>query len=73
LWVPLCKDKIRVALSKPSRSSAPGPEGVSYSVWKKITLINPTMILELLSPLVAFSYHPPSINPPTGSFWTSLA
>ena len=27
-------------------------------MWKKLNLINPAIILELLSPLVTFSYHP---------------
>jgi len=50
------------ALSKSSPSSAPGPEGVPYSVWKNVNLINPLIILDLLSPLVAFGYHPPSLK-----------
>jgi len=31
-------------------------------MWKKVNLINPTMILELFSLLVAFGYHPPSLQ-----------
>jgi len=47
---PLTIEEIKLALSKSSPSSAPGPDGVPYSVWKKVNLINPTIILELLSP-----------------------
>jgi len=57
--VPLSTNELRLAPSKFSPSSAPGPDVIPYSVWKKINLINPTIILELLSPLVAFGYHPP--------------
>jgi len=57
---PLTSEDIKLAFSKSSPSSAPGPDGVPYSVWKKVNLVNPTIILELLSPLVAFGYHPPS-------------
>jgi len=57
--VPLSKDEITLARSKSSPSSAPGPEGIPYSVWKRVNLINHTIILDLLSPLVALGYHPP--------------
>jgi len=63
---PLISEEVRLALSKSSHSSAPGPDGVPYSVWKKVKLINPTIILELLSPLVAFGYHPPSLKTANG-------
>jgi len=58
----LTKEEVRLALSKSSPSSPPGPDGVPYSVWKRVNHINPTIILELLSPLVAFRYHPPSLK-----------
>ena len=57
---PLTCEEIKLALSKSSPSSAPGPEGVPYSVWKKVNLVNPTIIVKLLSPMVACGYHPPS-------------
>jgi len=59
---PLASEEIKLALSKSSPSSAPGPDGVPYSVWKKVNLVNPTIIRELLSPLVAFGYHPLSLK-----------
>jgi len=63
---PLTKEEIKLALSKSSLSSARGPDGVPYSVWKKVNLINPTIIFELLSPLVAFGYHRPSLKTANG-------
>ena len=63
---PLMAEEIKLALSRSSPSSAPGPDGVPYSVWKKVNLVSPTIILELLSPLVAFGYHPPSLKTANG-------
>ena len=63
---PLTKEEIRLTLAKSSPSSAPGPDGVPYSVWKKINLINPRIIRGLLSPLVTFGYHPPSLKTANG-------
>jgi len=63
---PLTEVEVRLALSKSSPSSAPGPDGIPYSVWKKVNLINPSIILRLLSPLVAFGYHPPSLKNANG-------
>jgi len=42
------------------------PRRVPYSVWRKVNLINPTIILDLQSPLVAFGYHPPSLKTANG-------
>jgi len=64
--VPLTKEEVKVALSKSSPFSTPGPDGILYSVWKKGNLVNPSIILELLSPLVAFGYHPPSVKNANG-------
>ena len=63
---PLTEEDIKLALSKFSASSAPGPDGVPYGVWNKVNLINPAIILELLSPPVAFGYHPPSLKTANG-------
>ena len=46
--------------------SAPGPDWVPYSFWKKVNLVNPTIILEVLSPLLGFGYHPPSLKTANG-------
>jgi len=63
---PLSKDEIAHVLSKSSPSSAPGPDQVPYSAWKKINLITPSIILDLLSPLVDFGYHPPTLKTVNG-------
>jgi len=63
---PLTKIEIKLALSKSSPSLAPGPDGIPNSVWKRVNLVNPAILLELLSPLVAFGYHPPSLKTANG-------
>ena len=35
-------------------------------MWKRVDLINPAILLELLSPLVAFGYYPPSLKTANG-------
>ena len=64
--VPLTKEEIADALAKSSLSSAPGPDGVPYSVWKKVNTVNPNLLLDLLVPLVAFGYHPTTLKHANG-------
>jgi len=59
---PLTKEEVRLLVSKSSPSSAPGPYGIPYSVWKRVNQINPAIILELISPLVACGHHPPLLK-----------
>ena len=63
---PLTKEEITAAFAKSSPSSALGPDGVPYSVWKKVNSIKPTLLLDLLAPLVAFGYHPTSLKHANG-------
>ena len=44
----------------------PGPDGVPYSVWKKVNAIKPSLLLDLLAPLVTFGYHPASLKHANG-------
>jgi len=60
--VPLTIEVVKLARTKSSPSTAPGPDGVPYSLWKEGNRVNPTIILELLSPVVAFDYHPLSLQ-----------
>ena len=64
--VPLTKEEIAAALAKSSPSSAPGPDRVPYSVWKKVNANNPSFVLDLLAPLVAFGYHPTTLKHANG-------
>ena len=64
--LPLTKEEIAHALSKSSSSSAPGPDGIPYLMWKRVNGINPSILLEILSPLVSLGYHPTSLKGANG-------
>ena len=63
---PLTKEEIAAALAKFSPSSAPGPDGVPYSLWNKVNTINSSLLLDLLAPPVTFGYHPTSLTHANG-------
>ena len=63
---PITPDEIKQALSKCSPFSAPGPDGIPYRVWKKLNSINGDILLNQLSPLVTFGYHPPCLKHANG-------
>jgi len=63
---PLTSDEIAAALSKCSPTSAPGPDGIPYSVWKQGNKINPEVLLHILAPLVLLGYHPASLKSSNG-------
>jgi len=63
---PLTTSEIATALSKCSPNSAPGPDGIPYSVWKQVNKINPTILLHILAPLVLLGYHPASLKSSNG-------
>jgi len=63
---PLTTDEIAMALSKCSPTSAPGPDGIPYSIWKQVNKINPAILLHILSPLVLPGYHPASLKSSNG-------
>src|SRR5205807_5766598 len=63
---PLEADEISRALSKSSNTSAPGPDQINYQVWKQVNAINPSILLDLLHPLLALGYHPSSLKRANG-------
>jgi len=63
---PLTTDEIATALSKCSPTSAPGPDGIPYSTWKQVNKINPSILLQILSPLILVGYHPASLKGSNG-------
>jgi len=54
---PLLPGEIMAALRKCSSSSAPGPDTIPYSVWKRVHLTAPRLLTDLLGPLLKFGYH----------------
>ena len=63
---PLTTEEIAMALSKCSPTSAPGPDGIPYSTWKQVNKINPSILLQILAPLVLLGYHPASLQSSNG-------
>jgi len=63
---PLTKEEITTALSNCSPTSAPGPDGIPYSTWKQVNRENPSILLQILSPLVSLGYHPASLKGSNG-------
>jgi len=63
---PLRTDEIAAALSKSSPTSAPGPDGIPYSTWKQVNKIKPSVLLQILAPLVLLGYYPESLKGSNG-------
>jgi len=56
--LPLAVDEVSRALARSSPSSAPGPDAIPNSVWKRVHRVAPHLIHNLLAPLVAYGSHP---------------
>jgi len=54
---PLKQEEIATALSKCSPTSAPGPDRIPYSTRTQVNKINPSILLQILSPLINLGYH----------------
>jgi len=63
---PLLPGEITAALRKCSSSSAPGPDTIPYSVWKRVHLTAPRLLTDLLGPLLKFGYHAVSMKQANG-------
>ena len=59
---PLTEGEIGWALARSSPSSGPGPDKTPNSMWKIIHQTAPYLILDFLAPLVAHSFHPPTLK-----------
>jgi len=62
----LAADEVVRALARSSPSSAPGPDKTPYSVCKRILRVAPHLIHDLLQPLVAYGFHPPTLKKADG-------
>ena len=54
--------EIERALARSSLSLAPGPDTIPNSVWKRINKTAPHLFFKLLSLLVSYDFHPPSLK-----------
>jgi len=65
-YFPLSQEEITLARSKSSNTSAPGPDLISYVVWKQVHRSCPSLLTNLLSPLIRYGHHPASLKKANG-------
>ena len=56
--LPLAADEVSRALARSSPLSAPGPDAIPNSVWKRVHRMAPHLIHDLLASLVVYGSHP---------------
>jgi len=54
------------ALRKSSNTSAAGPSGIPYSVWKRVHKANERLLPSLFAPLLTHRYHPQAMKKANG-------
>jgi len=57
-YLPLSQGEVALALAKSANTSAPGPDRISYHVWKRVHRLYPTLLSPLLSPLLQYGHSP---------------
>ena len=62
----LSQGEITLALSKSSNTSAPGPDTISYDVWKQVHRSCPALLTKLVSPLVQYGHNPACLKRANG-------
>jgi len=65
-YFPLGQEEIALALSKSSNTSAPGPDTISYDVWKQVHRSCPALLTKLLSPLLHYGHDPAFLKKANG-------
>jgi len=55
---PVSPAEVSSALRKSSKTSAPGPSGIPYSIWKQVHKANERLLPSLFTPLLTHGYHP---------------
>ena len=54
---PVLPPEVSSALRKSSNTSAPGPSGISYSIWKQVHKANELLLPSLFTPLITHGHH----------------
>jgi len=63
---PVLPVEVSSALRKSSNTSAPGPSGIPYSLWKQVHKANEWLLPSLFTPLHTYGYHPLAMNKANG-------
>jgi len=58
--------EVSSALRKSSNTSAPGPSGIPYSIWKPVHEANERLLPTLFTPLLTHGYHPLAMKKANG-------
>ena len=64
--LPLAADEVSRALARSSPSSAPEPDAIPNSVWKRVHRVTPHLIHDLLDPFVVYRSHPLTLKRAAG-------
>ena len=65
-YFPVSQEEISAALAKSSSSAAPGPDTISYDIWKRIHRSCPPLLTNLIGPLLQYGHHPASLKKANG-------
>jgi len=63
---PISPAEVSSALRKSSNTSAPGPSGIPYSIWKQVHKANEQLLPALFTPLLTHGYHPLAMKKANG-------
>jgi len=63
---PVLPAEVSSALRKSSNTSAPGPSGIPYSIWKQVHKANERLLPSLFTPLLTRGYHPLAMKKANG-------
>jgi len=66
VFPPVLPLEVSSALQKSSNTSAPGPSGIPYSIWKQVHKANERLLPSLLTSLVTHRYHPRAMKKANG-------
>jgi len=63
---PVSPAEVSSALRKSSNTSAPGPSGIPYSIWKQVHKANELLLPALFTPPLTHGYHPLAMKKANG-------
>jgi len=64
---PVSTEEIVDALRKSSNTSAPGPDGIPFCIWKKVYKLTPSLLTSPRSLLLILGHHPTSLKGANGN------
>ena len=65
-YFPISEEEVSLSLSRSSSNAAPGPDSITFGVWKKVHRSCPALLTNLIGPLLQFGHHPASLKKANG-------